>query len=573
MQSITTKIGILVVGTTILVAGAIGGTGLVSMTQQKDASVATLRTALETDYDRAIRWQVESALGVIEGVYERVRSGSLDEDAGRTLAADLIRDLRYGEEGYFWIDTFDGTNVVLLGNASEGTNRIDLQDVNGTYLIRKIIAAAQEPGGGYTDYWFPRAGGTQAYQKRGYSLAFEPWEWVIGTGNYVDDISAAVDGFESILNQSFRRIQVIVLAVLATGMLFAVVVATMIGRRMLKPLGTITRVADEIAAGNLSIEVPRLNRRDEIGTLLASFGTMTASLSTKGARLREYAEGDLRSVINLTSERDELGMSINRLQRSLHGVLTETNAVSREVSGGSSHIADASEQLAAGASQQAASVQQITSALTQVSSRADRNAELAAEARARVEATVTQSTSGLEEVERLAELMDRITTSSQETKKVVKAIDDIAFQINLLALNANVEAARAGKYGKGFAVVAEEVRNLAVRSGEAVNETTRIVESSVAEIAAGATATRTTATQFREIAEQTRQSAAMLAEMAEMSADQSRAIREMNAGLAQIEQITQANSATSEESSAAARELAEMTVRLTAIMDGFVLTA
>lgn len=569
MKSITTKIGLLVVGTTILVSGAIGGTSLVGMAQQKSGSIETLRNALESDYDRAIRWQVESAMDVVEGVYEQFRQGSLGEEQARTLAADLVRDLRYGDEGYFWIDTFEGLNVALLGNDSEGTNRLEMQDVNGKYLVRDIIAAAREPGGGYTDYWFPRPGQSEALLKRGYSLAFDPWEWVIGTGNYVDDIDQAVAEFESVLDQTFRRMQLLAIGVLAAGLFFAVVVAIIIGRRMLSPLKTVSLVADEIAAGNLSVEVPNLNRKDEIGTLLGSFGKMTASLSAKGNRLSAYAAGDLRALVELTSDRDELGISINKLQHNLSGVLAETSAVSKEVSGGSSHIADASEQLAAGASQQAASVEQISSSLTMVSEQAQRNAELSEEANKGAGQTVSQSNTGLEQVRELAELMERITRSSEETKKVVKAIDDIAFQINLLALNANVEAARAGKYGKGFAVVAEEVRNLAVRSGEAVEETTRIVESSVSEVKAGAEATRVTAEQFRTIAEQTQKTAAMLGEIATASAGQSEAIRQMNAGLAQIEQITQSNSATSEESSAAARQLAEMTVRLTSIMSGF----
>lgn len=569
MRSITTKIGVLVVATTILVAGAIGGTGLVSMGTQRDESLRTLEAALNRDYDQLVRWQVETAIGVVEGAYARYQEGALSVEEAQTLAADLVRGLAYGEEGYFWIDTFQGDNVVLLGGESEGTNRLDLQDVNGKFLVQDIIDVAREPGGGYTDYYFPRPGSDVALQKRAYSLAFDPWEWVIGTGNYVDDIQSVLSEFDQELTASFQQMQLISIVVLGAGLLLAVVIAFGVGRRMLNPLKTVGKVADEIAAGNLSVDVPSLARRDEIGTLLASFSRMTESLSQKGARLGAYASGDLTRHVELTSERDQLGVSINSLQQSLSEILAETSAVSVEVAGGSSHIADASEQLAAGASEQAASIEEISSSLNLVLEQAQRNAELSQEASRGASSTVDQSQDGLKQVEELSSLMDRMTASSEEVKKVVKAIDDIAFQINLLALNANVEAARAGKYGKGFAVVAEEVRNLATRSGDAVAETTRIVETSIATIREGAGATATTAEQFRAIAEQTEKTAAMLAEIATASGGQSTAIQEINGGLTQIEQITQSNSATAEESSSAARELAEMTVRLTSLMSGF----
>lgn len=386
------------------------------------------------------------------------------------------------------------------------------------------------------------------------------------------DASAELAGLRETTQDAIdagRTLGLVLAAVIAAVIVVLIALIGFMISRMLKPLETVGRIADEIAAGNLTAEVPELARKDEIGALLHSFSTMTSSLSSKGRRLADYADGDLTEEVELTSDRDQLGHSINRLRESLSGILSEASAVATEVSGGSSHIAEASEQLAAGASEQAASVEEISSSLNLISEQAQRNAQLSREANQSAGDTVAQSKTGLDEMERLATLMSQVTSSSEETKKVVKVIDDIAFQINLLALNANVEAARAGKYGKGFAVVAEEVRNLAARSGQAVGETTKIVEASLANIEAGAKATSTTSEQFRTIAEQAEKTAAMLAEIAEASSSQSTAIQEMNSGLTQIEQVTQSNSATAEESSSAARELAEMTVRLTSLMSGF----
>ena len=105
--------------------------------------------------------------------------------------AGLLRGLRYDQDNYFWADTYEGVNVVLLGKDVEGKSRLDLKDAKGFPLIRAILEAGRA-GGGYVDYWFPRAGGGQALPKRAYAAAFEPFGWVVGTGNYVDDIDAAV---------------------------------------------------------------------------------------------------------------------------------------------------------------------------------------------------------------------------------------------------------------------------------------------------------------------------------------------------------------------------------------------
>ena len=362
----------------------------------------------------------------------------------------------------------------------------------------------------------------------------------------------------------------LLIAVSVFGIMIAIIVGIVaVISRMLKPLGTAGQIADEITAGNLSVAVPELDRRDEIGSLMNSFSSMTASLRKKGETLSTYAQGDLTKPVELTSDRDELGLSIDTLYRNLSEILSEAGNVAKEVSSGSAHIASASQQLATGANQQAASVEQISSSLNLIANQSKENTAVAREATTSATETVKQSEDGVVQIETLTSLMQEITVSSEETQKVVKTIDDIAFQINLLALNANVEAARAGKYGKGFAVVAEEVRNLATRSAQAVEETTKIMEKSISKIGEGATATARTVEQFQLISGRTRQIADLLSKVSEASANQSDAIQEINAGLTQIDEVTQSNSATAEESSSAADELERMTVRLSNIMSGF----
>ena len=134
--------------------------------------------------DMLIKSQVETAVSMLQAIHAKQQRGEMTLEKAKQLGADLLRELRYGTEGYFWADTTEGVNVVLYGRKDvEGRNRLEDKDQKGAFYVKELLAKAKA-GGGYVEYWFPKKGETAAHPKRAYVLLFEPFGWVVGSGYY-----------------------------------------------------------------------------------------------------------------------------------------------------------------------------------------------------------------------------------------------------------------------------------------------------------------------------------------------------------------------------------------------------
>ena len=143
---------------------------------------------IRKDYDDSIRQQVAQVIWLLDSYKADIDAGIYTKEEGMKLAADKVRSLRYGTDGYFWIDQSDGINVVLLGSDTEGTNRLDTKDVTGYAMVKDFIQGAVANGSYYSDYQYPKEGETEPMPKRAYTQYYEPFDWVVGTGNYIDNI-------------------------------------------------------------------------------------------------------------------------------------------------------------------------------------------------------------------------------------------------------------------------------------------------------------------------------------------------------------------------------------------------
>ncbi len=353
----------------------------------------------------------------------------------------------------------------------------------------------------------------------------------------------------------------------------AIVAAVLFSRSLSKPITTLASGADRLSIGDIRLtgvketEIERINARsDELGTIGRSFTDLIEYQREKAEIAREIASKNLEIDVSTASEQDVLGNAFRDMVEALNDLLGQTKDSVDQVSAGASQVSQASQELSQGATEQASSLEEVSSSVTEINSQSRQNADHAAEASKLAKEAQQNAEEGNTKMEELKGLIAKIAGSSEETKKVVKVIDDIAFQINLLALNANVEAARAGKYGRGFAVVAEEVRNLASRSAEAVQETTGIVEESVRNMESGTEASEVTAQQLDAIVTGARRVTEYLDDIAAASSEQADAISQVTEGLDQIDQVTQANTASSEESASAAEELASQAEQLRALV-------
>ncbi len=132
------------------------------------------KDAIFDDYDKSIKDLVDSAVSLIDSVHSYQKANNLTDTEGKKLAGDLVRGLKYGKSGYFWIDDYEGINICFPGHPEdEGKSRISSKDQNGTLFIKEIIEKGRMPGGGFTDYWFPKPGEVKADRKRSYSRSFE----------------------------------------------------------------------------------------------------------------------------------------------------------------------------------------------------------------------------------------------------------------------------------------------------------------------------------------------------------------------------------------------------------------
>ena len=296
-MKITTKLILLICTGVALVTTSLTCISAYRMHMLANNNLDRYQASMMANYDQMIKDQVFGACSVLKVLEERVQRDGLSRGEARKQGAEILREMCYGDNGYFWADTADGFNVFHGTTPDyEGKNRMDLQDTNGKYLIREIIEKGRKPGGGYTDYWFTKEGTKEAFPKRGYSLEFKPWGWIIGTGNYIDDIQKVLDDQKINNDKEFYiSLKYLIVFSIATILVF-IFMGLMLAQRITKPLTACVDMAKRIAAGDLETKII-VNGNDEVGQLSEAMNSMMINLRNV-VDLRRLAHTDTLTNTN-----------------------------------------------------------------------------------------------------------------------------------------------------------------------------------------------------------------------------------------------------------------------------------
>ena len=464
---VRTKLTIIVALVLVLVASE-SFISIQNMNQLKNKALDTMDTSSRQNYDDSIKEQVSVVISLLSEINNEYKAGRYSLDEAKKIAADEIRQMRYGTGGYFWVDQSDGKNIVLLGNSTEGTNRMNTKDAEGYQMVKEIIRVAVQDGGGYTDYVFPKEGETEPSPKRSYSEYFKPFDWVVGTGNYTDYIDTAIAQQDEEFT-SYASSKAISLILCSVCMLIVVaILVALIAIDITKSLRKIKEQFEVIAGGNFATKMqqPMLKRKDDFGQLASALETMRESVRSLLAQVKSEAA------------------NIDKVVETIDTNVYNLNAEIEDVSATTEELAASSEETAASAEQINGMTQQIEEAAREIAIRAQDGATESQDIHKRALKTKDDT---VENRQKIKQMMADIRVNLEQALEDAKVVDQIGVladsilnitaQTNLLALNASIEAARAGEAGKGFAVVADEIRVLAEQSKDAVANIQAVTEN------------------------------------------------------------------------------------------------
>ena len=594
---------------------------------------------LETSVERRLEEIVEYAIGGLSGLYELEQAGVYSRAQAQAIAARQVNASFFGSDGYVWVDTLDYINVALPPDPDVvGTSRENVQDRTGQFMVRELVDRARDVGEGWLTYYFPKPGETDASPKLGYVRLFEPWGWVVGTGEYIDEIErrveefrqkaieslneslyadrdridypfifsedrvaiayvreesrgnvveffdtetgeelvsrflAAPDGpifyhfskpgdpegsylkrgyvrafpqrgwkivyayYEDEALQGVAQFNIILALMTALGLIatggVALVMLTLVQRVIRRASSGMTEIAE--GSGDLTHRL-QVTTNDEVGVLSDSFNEMMRKLQAMILSLRSSVQSSEHLGEDLSATAEQISTAVIQMTATSESMRAKSETLAEQTRSADSSIQGILENvsiMASSTQEESSAVEQSSAAVEQMVASIKSITRISGERADQIRGLSAAAREGHDEMDRTVAGIESIAGSADAIRSVVQVIEDISQRINLLAMNAAIEAAHAGEAGRGFAVVAEEIRKLAESTADNSARIGTSVQDIVDRITETSSRSRETGESIKTIANETDEASRAMGEIL-------LSLNELNQGTSQITEALQ----------------------------------
>jgi len=602
-MKIKSKLLMLIILTILVVSISIVVNAINALNNTNIHNVEYFTNASFKNKEKLLKSYISLANKSVQSYYDQIGVGGLTEAEAKKLSLEYLKNFRYGDNGYFWINDLDLKMVMHpISTSLNGKDISHVKTPNGKFVFKEMVDLAKKEGHGLIKYVWKKPGFAEPQDKYSYVEVFKPWGWLIGTGSYLDDVENEItlmkEESDKKLNETIIEI---ILIVLVTSAILSLIASYMVNKVIITPLGTLTGTVKALTRFSSADQKINIKTKDEIGDLARYFNEYLESIRKVVAQDQQIVEesekaiemvragffsykvesssknrstNDLKNSINeLIDDLDKKFTEVNKCiieygknnfdydfnagstAGKMGTLVTGTKSVGNNISellatimkSGESLsnniivLTDSVSALSTSSNKQAVSLEETAASVEEITATIQNSAASIAKMKVIDDVVMNSATSGQELAHQTVTSMEEINKEVTSIAEAISVIDQIAFQTNILSLNAAVEAATAGEAGKGFAVVAQEVRNLASRSADAAKEIKDIVENATSKANEGKKIADKMIVGYDDLQSAILQTKEIIDDVSRTSGEQEKGISQINDAIAILDKNTQDN--------------------------------
>jgi len=602
-MKIKSKLLMLIILTILVVSISIVVNAINALNNTNIHNIEYFTNASFKNKEKLLKSYISLANKSVQSYYDQIGVGGLTEAEAKKLSLEYLKNFRYGDNGYFWINNLDLKMVMHpISTSLNGKDISHVKTPNGKFVFKEMVDLAKKEGHGLIKYVWKKPGFAEPQDKYSYVEVFKPWGWLIGTGSYLDDVENEItlmkEESDKKLNETIIEI---ILIVLVTSAILSLIASYMVNKVIITPLGTLTGTVKALTRFSSADQKINIKTKDEIGDLARYFNEYLESIRKVVAQDQQIVEesekaiemvragffsykvesssknrstNDLKNSINeLIDDLDKKFTEVNKCiieygknnfdydfnagstAGKMGTLVTGTKSVGNNISellatimkSGESLsnniivLTDSVSALSTSSNKQAVSLEETAASVEEITATIQNSAASIAKMKVIDDVVMNSATSGQELAHQTVTSMEEINKEVTSIAEAISVIDQIAFQTNILSLNAAVEAATAGEAGKGFAVVAQEVRNLASRSADAAKEIKDIVENATSKANEGKKIADKMIVGYDDLQSAILQTKEIIDDVSRTSGEQEKGISQINDAIAILDKNTQDN--------------------------------